>query len=179
MSDFWDALAKAYLSKLPGFYRVQGVFDCLSRQRIPDAIYSSPKKLNLGSSDRILPGYVNVDALEERHPDVVSDVSCLKFAADNEFDLVRASHVLEHFTFDRVPAVLAEWKRVLRSGGYLVICVPSFRAIAWSAVLRPSGYDLVDKTCGSPWINGLFALDLPPEFRHQIVFTRRSLLKLL
>ncbi len=179
MSDLWLALTRLYLSHIRGYYRVQGILDRLRRQRIPEEVYASPRKLNLGSSHRMLPSYINVDVMKERHPDIVSDVSRLDFAGDNEYDLVRASHILEHFSFDRIPCVLAEWRRVLKPGGYLIVCVPNYRVVAWAAILRPSGYNLVDKHFGSPWIHGLFALDLPPEFRHQIVFTRKSLVKLL
>jgi predicted SAM-dependent methyltransferase len=179
MSDFSDAVTEIYLSKLPGFYRSQPIFDMFRKQIIPDSVYSSQKKLNLGSSTRLLPGYVNVDALEERNPDIVCEISKLDFAKENEYDLVRASHVLEHFSYDEIPEVLMEWRRVLRVGGYFVICVPNFRALSWGTIIKPSGYNLDDETYKNGWVNGLFALDLPPRFRHKIVFHYNSLANLL
>ena len=50
--------------------------------------------------------------------------------ADNSVDAIVASHVLEHFAFREVPAVLAEWVRVLKPGGILKIAVPDFAKIA-------------------------------------------------
>lgn len=40
-------------------------------------------------------------------------------------DLAVAVHVLEHFYEWEVPAVLAEWKRILKPGGTLVVELPS------------------------------------------------------
>src|SRR3954447_24836766 len=50
--------------------------------------------------------------------------------ADASVDAVRASHVLEHFPRAQVPAVIAEWVRVLKPGGELKIAVPDFEKIA-------------------------------------------------
>lgn len=50
--------------------------------------------------------------------------------ADGSVDAIIASHVLEHFPFREVPAVLAEWVRVLKPGGTLKIAVPDFAKVA-------------------------------------------------
>ena len=146
---------------------------------IPREIYQSLKKLNLGCSVHRLPTYVNVDVQERFNPDIVSNATSLKFSGDNEYDLVRASHILEHFDLKDCFSVLSEWRRVLKPGGYLVICVPYYEALAWRTVLWPRGLALDETTLKNGWINGLFALDLPPEFRHKIVFSERSLRNLL
>lgn len=79
-------------------------------------------KLNIGSGKDTLPGYENIDRLfgKEAYPLDVASGSC---------DEVRASHVLEHFPIREVPAVLAEWVRVLKPGGLLRIAVPDFEYI--------------------------------------------------
>jgi predicted SAM-dependent methyltransferase len=179
MRDLWSAASGAYLSRVRGYYRLQAMLDRLRSSRVPSQVYASPKKLNLGSSDRLLPGYVNVDGLPERRPDVVCDVSRLTFAGDGEYDLLRASHILEHFAFEDVRNVLAEWHRVLKVGGYLVVCVPNQRALAWFAILRPARYNLDPETYRNGLISGIYALDLPPEYRHKMVFRYASLRRLL
>ena len=179
MSVFMKALEALYFSRVRGYYRIQPFIDRFRKQIVPNSIYKSPKKLNLGSSYRLLPSYINVDVLEERNPDIVCDIRKLKFSPDNEYDLVRASHVIEHFALEELPDVLAEWRRVLKVGGCLVACVPDYLALSWRAILKPSGFNLDEKTYRNGWINGLFALDLPPEFRHKIVFTFDSLAGLL
>jgi hypothetical protein len=52
--------------------------------------------------------------------------------ADESVDEIRASHVLEHFPFAQVPAVIADWVRALKKGGKLKIAVPDFEKIAKS-----------------------------------------------
>jgi predicted SAM-dependent methyltransferase len=178
MSDLWSAINAIYLTKIRGHYRIRCILAKLRKPVIPDEIYKSGKKLNLGSSDRLLPNYTNVDALEERNPDIVCDVSKLDFASDNEYDLVRASHILEHFSFEEIKQVLSEWRRVLRMGGYLIVCVPNYKVSCWGVILKPSILELDEKTYKSR-INGIFALDLPPQYRHKVVFTYKSLTKLL
>lgn len=85
-------------------------------------------KLNLGcgykpfSSEE---GWVNVD-LESPHADVIADVFCTLPFADQSVDEVHAIHVLEHAYVWRVQGILAEWRRVLRPGGKIVIEVPCF-----------------------------------------------------
>ena len=57
-------------------------------------------KLNLGCGDKLIPGYVNVDVVQERagkQPDVNCDIRNLKVFGDNYADEVLAVHVVEHF----------------------------------------------------------------------------------
>jgi predicted SAM-dependent methyltransferase len=179
MNSFASAVEEIIFSQVRGYYRIQPFLDRFRKQLIPNPIYKSPKKMNLGSSVSSIPGYLNIDALKERNPDIVCDIRKLKFAEDDEYDLVRASHVLEHFCVEEIPALLSEWRRVIKPGGYFVVCVPNYIALSWRAILKPSGFNLDQKTYQNGWINGLYALDLPPEYRHKIVFTYRSLSKLL
>jgi SAM-dependent methyltransferase len=179
MSALISALEEVYMSRIRGYWRTRLFIDRLRKPIIPASIYESTKKLNLGSSCRPLPSYLNVDALADFNPDIVCDIRKLDFAIDNEYDLVRASHVLEHFAFEEIPNVLAEWRRVLKVGGYLVVCVPDYIALSWRAILKPSRFDFNDKAFDYGWLIGLYALNLPPEFRHQTVFTRKGLTGLL
>jgi SAM-dependent methyltransferase len=60
--------------------------------------------------------------LERAHrPDVCADVQALPFR-DGAFDAIKATELLEHVP--DVGRALAECRRVLRPGGYLVITVP-------------------------------------------------------
>lgn len=49
---------------------------------------------------------------------------------DNSVDVVRASHVLEHFPQAQIADVIKDWVRVLKPGGELKIAVPDFARIA-------------------------------------------------
>lgn len=105
------------------------------------------KKLNLGVGDRPLAGWVNYDLKEGPGIDVVGDVRDLSDFDADSFDVVRASHLLEHFYVNEVPALLREWIRVLRPGGFLLICVPDFCGLARDyldnpAILQPDGWNV-------------------------------------
>jgi SAM-dependent methyltransferase len=179
MFDYWPALESRYFTHIKGYHSCNLFVRKMGKRIISNEIYQSPKKLNLGSSDRLLPNYINIDARASVHPDIVCNISKLEFASDNEFDLVRASHVLEHFEFREMESVLAEWRRVLRPGGYLMVCVPNFKAIAWSIILSQPIYKLDKATYEQGAINSIFALDLPPELRHKCLFSIATLKKLL
>lgn len=84
-------------------------------------------RLNLGCGDKILPGYVNVDLVDERagrKPDVQCDIRNLRVFQDNSADEILSVHVIEHFyKWESLP-VLKEWVRVLKPGGVMVIETP-------------------------------------------------------
>lgn len=117
-------LTLAIPDTIRGKYRVMTSLYFIGKKRlIPEETYKSSRKLNLGSGHTPLPNYINVDILTERHPDVSCKVDQLPFANET-FDLVRSSHILEHFEYSKAKEVISEWIRVLRPGGYLILCVP-------------------------------------------------------
>lgn len=82
-------------------------------------------KLNLGCGFDIRAGYVNVDANDEHHPDLVSDVANLSALADGVASEALAQDVLEHLPRAKASTALREWNRVLQPEGQLVVRVPS------------------------------------------------------
>jgi len=74
-------------------------------------------KLNIGSGETELPGFTNIDRRDgkEAYP--------LEYETDS-VDEIRASHILEHFSFREAISVLEEWVRVLKPGGLIRIAVP-------------------------------------------------------
>ena len=83
-------------------------------------------KLNLGSRDRTLDGYKNIDC--DQHPgvDFVGDIADLSRFSDGSVEALRASHCLEHVSHVRTLDVLKEWRRVLVHSGILEVAVPDF-----------------------------------------------------
>lgn len=75
-------------------------------------------KLNIGAGSTQIEGFTAWD-IKDGH-----DARDLKTLPDDSVDEIRASHVLEHFTFADARTALAEWVRVLKPAGRMRIAVP-------------------------------------------------------
>jgi SAM-dependent methyltransferase len=83
------------------------------------------KKLNLGCDEDKRAGYINVDWNNLAAPDILHDLNIIPYPfADNEIDLIEASHVLEHL--DKPFEKMKEFHRLLKPGGELIVKVPHF-----------------------------------------------------
>src|SRR5678815_2309856 len=84
-------------------------------------------KLNLGNGRTYLDGWCNIDL--EHHPaakqppDIVCNVKKIPLP-DECADLAQAIHLFEHFALWECAAVIEEWRRLLRSGGELIMEMP-------------------------------------------------------
>lgn len=67
-----------------------------------------------------------MDARPAAHVHYVAGIERLRMFAAGHFDLVYASHVLEHVPHRQTVGVLREWGRVLRPGGIVRLSVPDF-----------------------------------------------------
>lgn len=79
-------------------------------------------KLNLGGGNWELPGYTNVELAN-------GDNAYPLDYETGSVDEIRASHLLEHWSYEETAKVLAEWKRALKPAGWLKIAVPDFDLI--------------------------------------------------
>lgn len=90
-------------------------------------------KINLGCGRKYAPGYTNVDVqISPRAvtpPDILADVRAVPLP-DGCAEEVMALHLIEHFYLWEVPAVLAEWRRLLQPGGLLVLELPNIELAA-------------------------------------------------
>lgn len=93
------------------------------------AQYLQGRFLDIGcGQSKIWPSAIGIDNghhFGKGAADIQADATDLSMFADGCMDAVFSSHTLEHVPFDRVPTVLAEWARVIRLGGYLVLYLPS------------------------------------------------------
>ena len=119
-------------------------------------------KLNLGSGSLKLEDYDNIDIKDGRsaYPLDVQDGSC---------DIIRASHLLEHFSSHEVYDVLSHWVSKLKQGGKLMIAVPDFNKIAEGYAsgkeMNVSGYIMGGQTDEHDF--------------HKSIFDKESLTKLM
>ena len=84
-------------------------------------------KINLGAGAKHLPGFVNCDMTNNwcsKAPDVACDVFGRLPFPDACADEVHAYHVAEHTHRWLIEGVLAEWARVLKPGGLMVLELP-------------------------------------------------------
>jgi predicted SAM-dependent methyltransferase len=89
------------------------------------------QKLHIGCGKCYLPGFRNVDIFSSVRADVYADMTALPFEPKT-FDLIYASHVLEHSHRHMVLATLGHWRELLRDGGILRLAVPDFAAcVEW------------------------------------------------
>lgn len=79
---------------------------------------------------------------------------------DGSVDVIRASHVLEHFPFAEVPKVVKNWADKLKPGGVLKIAVPDFAWIAKAYLdgleVPIEGYTLGGQTAPDDFHKALF-----------------------
>lgn len=86
-------------------------------------------RLNLGSGNKIIEGYVNVDARDLPAVDIVAQLSDLPFK-EGTIDEILSEHVIEHFTNAQLQNELFPyWKRLLKPNGVLRVIFPDFDAM--------------------------------------------------
>lgn len=86
--------------------------------------------------DRTTPGFNSADWREVRFdidesvsPDVVGTMTDMSQVADSSVDAIFSSHNIEHLYPHEVPVALAEFKRVLAPGGFVVITCPDLQSV--------------------------------------------------
>lgn len=82
------------------------------------------RRLEIGVGSSRIPGFETLNIVGGRHVDYVFDASDPFPFSNDTYDLIYASHVLEHIPWYRALQTLVEWRRVLRPGGELQVWVP-------------------------------------------------------
>ena len=85
-------------------------------------------KLHIGPGTTYLPGWVNVDIFSNVRADVYSSALALPYERGT-FELIYASHVLEHFNRHLILTAISHWRDLLMEEGILRLAVPDFKAI--------------------------------------------------
>jgi predicted SAM-dependent methyltransferase len=98
-------------------------------------------KLDIGSGSKATDSsFIGVDAFTE------ADVNALMWDLpykDGEVDVILSAQSLEHVSKFQVIPTLREWKRVLKIGGKLEICVPDLEwACLWWLHHQTNGWDM-------------------------------------
>ena len=160
-------------------------------------LYRNMKKpirhLDLGFDWRHpIPGFETLSIFQTPNTDYVMDASKQMRFKDNTFDIVYASHVLEHIPWYQVKWVLQEWTRILKPGGRLEVWVPDGYKICSALInyedngtdvtAKDGYYECVENNDPRLWVNlriyahGDGKGDLRNANWHRTLFTE-SLLK--
>ena len=112
--------------------------------------YRKELRLNLGSGDAKLPGYLNID-LYNNNADFKLDVRDLSVFKDNSVDEITAIALFEHLSPFEVPTILREWARVLKPDGKLVMEMPNILEIckSFDGADRWKRYELINSIYGT------------------------------
>ena len=90
--------------------------------------YFHGRVLDLGCGGyKTFPHWIGVDNGHHwgrAQADVMCEAEKLDLFANESCDTCFSSHLLEHIEYDKVPAAMNEWLRVLKVGGHLILYVP-------------------------------------------------------
>ena len=86
-------------------------------------------KIHIGCGEKILDGFVNIDARHFPGVDIVTDIRDLGFLGNEKADLIYASHVLEHIGRLEYKNTLKNWFNVIKNKGKLRISVPDLEKV--------------------------------------------------
>lgn len=81
-------------------------------------------RLNIGCGARRIAGYTGIDAVPRPAADIVAKANAIPLASGCA-DEIMAVHLWEHFYFWECDEVIAEWRRLLRPNGLLVLELPN------------------------------------------------------
>lgn len=98
-----------------------GVYNRISARRYRSRLH---RNLEIGCGAKRINGFETLNVIAGPTVDYVADASRRLPFKDETFDLVYASHVLEHVPWYQVRQTLQEWRRILKRGGRLEIWVP-------------------------------------------------------
>ena len=107
--------------------------------RLRRNITKQNRKLEIGPGAVSIPGFETLNVVWGRNVDYVLDASRTLPFPDGTFDLVYASHILEHIPWYMLKPVLLEWNRIISPNGLLEIWVPNGLLIAKTFVDAEEG----------------------------------------
>jgi SAM-dependent methyltransferase len=99
------------------------------------------RRLEIGPGVERIAGFETLNVVAGRNVDYVADATKKLPFSDNTFDLVYASHILEHVPWYQTRDVLNEWIRTIKPGGRIEIWVPNGLLICKTFVEAETGVD--------------------------------------
>lgn len=114
-------------------------------------------RINVGCGRHVLDGWTNVDVQRspkaKRDPEILAQATAIPLP-DGCASEVMAIHLFEHFYYWEAPKALAEWHRLLKPGGLLVLEMPDVKKCAKNLLRLIEGEDI--KSLDSLAMHGLY-----------------------
>jgi SAM-dependent methyltransferase len=95
-------------------------------------------RLNVGCGRRRIEGYTGVDAVDRKGADIIAPADKIPLE-DGSCDEIMAIHLFEHFYRWECERVLAEWRRLLKPRGRLVLELPDLHKCCLNIVKGRQG----------------------------------------
>ncbi len=145
------------------------------------------RRLEIGPGPRRIEGFETLNTVGWLNVDYVWDATRPLPFDDGTFEIVYASHILEHVSWRGIPETLREWVRILAPGGRLEIWVPDGYKLAKLLVDLDDGVPRDEwqdgwkdaEVRGDPWrwANGRILYGLRDDYPswHQAIITPAAL----
>ena len=150
--------------------------------------------LEIGPGLTRLNGFETLNIIDGKAVDYIADISQQLSFPNNSFDLIYASHVIEHVPWFLQKQLFSEFYRILKPGGKIEIWVPNFKKVLETVTTyyqtgenltgNDGWYRFNEEKDVMTWANGrIFTYGdgtaNPMSFNwHRCVFTPESLTKL-
>lgn len=128
-------------------------------------------KLNLGSGISPREGFVNIDFKECKGVDLIYDLNEPLPYNEGDIEHIFASHIIEHFWWDKVYGRIQDWYRVLKNGGTCDIWTVDFDILIYHYI--HSNDDNFLETMKA--INWRIFSDARKGYAHHALFNERLL----
>lgn len=100
------------------------------------------RKLEIGPGDERIQGFETLNSVTGINVDYVADAARPLPFEDNTFQIIYASHVIEHLPWYVIERAIVEWVRILAPGGRLEIWTPDALKICKAFVAAEEMEDL-------------------------------------
>lgn len=135
---FFYKLGLGFVVKIKDRYKTQ--------KNIRKNLNKNVRFLEIGPGISRLEGFETLNIIDGNNVDYIADISQKLPFADNSFDLIYASHVIEHVPWFLQKQLFAELNRILKSNGILEIWVPDFgKVLDVAHAYITSGQNQTDK----------------------------------
>lgn len=130
-------------------------------------------KLNIGSGETKLKGFINIDVEKKVKPDLLLNIKLERLPfRDQSVSQINCIHNLEHIELQHWNNVLGEFSRVLKKDGLLILAYPEFERCAKNFIENFQGLKEF-------WRDTLYGRQLYPGDYHVVPMVTKDIINVL